>query len=144
MSRSYQASLKVTGYNPERSAAIRNAVEEDCGHDDDLDPDEREYDGVNELNYYGFHITLCGGETEDEFTRRVARGIWKANNGPCTVETTIVDIENAPSDFNQCGAEEFAEDMQQYVCPDCGLRWYHPKGEPKECTCGAMVQEVPF
>ena len=143
MSRNYEVSVTVKDYNPDNNDAICDAMDEEgCDNHDVYESGPPE---ARVLSYGGFSMQLGGGETEDEFTRRLSRAVWKANNGPCIVETSMIDIDNAPCENNECGEDEFNEDMQQYLCPDCGSRWYHPKGDPEECaSCGAMVQEIPF
>ena len=88
MSRCYDMGVRVSGFDKKKVAEIENAAEEEWGFEDWFD-----YKGELDANGEG---NLCGGEGEDEFSRRLALAIWKANGKYCKVEVCATLLEDLP------------------------------------------------
>ena len=102
MSRLYNMSVTVEGYDPKRRVAIEEAAAEEWDFDD---WDERPLDkseGPPTLSVNGVS-ELCGGETEDKFARRLTLAIFKANRGRCRVVVNATCLENPPCDSYELG-----------------------------------------
>jgi hypothetical protein len=111
MTRLYQMSVAIRGFNPDRQREIQEAGSdewpfEEWFHDD---PATNPAVDVNRLTASG-ESSLCGGETEDEFARRFARAVWEANGGFCEVEVDATYLENLPCE-NHSFDEEAYEDL---------------------------------
>ena len=50
---------------------------------------------------------LCGGETEEEFARRLAREIWTGNRGFCPVEVAATCLEYLPCDTYSLDEDDY-------------------------------------
>ena len=88
MSRYYSMHVTITGAAPERIEVVKEAART-----------EWEFDDWHECG--GVLTTcredrLCGGETEEEFARRLAKAIWAANAGFCQVEVAATYLEDLP------------------------------------------------
>ena len=44
--------------------------------------------------------SLCGGETEEEFTERLSVAIWRANGGFCEVVVNATYLEELPYEIH--------------------------------------------
>jgi len=90
MSRSYEMYVSVTGFDPKRKEDIENAANLEWNF-----PDWDHYKG--EITATG-QSNLCGGETEEEFAKRLQVAIVKANGKPCKVDVTATCLEDLPCD----------------------------------------------
>lgn len=99
MSLYYSMHVKITHAAPERIEALKEAAQAEWGFDD-----WSEFKGV--LTASG-EDRLCGGETDEEFARRLAKAIWTANDGFCQVELAATYLEKLPY-------EEYSFDEQDY------------------------------
>ena len=99
MSRYYRMSVRVEEYDPERQPAIEAAIQNAWGFDE-----VNEHDGI--LAACG-DDSLSGGETEEAFTERLAKAIWKANGRFCQVQVNATYLEALPY-------EEYAFDEASY------------------------------
>ena len=92
MSQCYNIELTVTNFNAKKTDKIKEAANKEWPFGDDL--------GVNEDEGRIFGSadgSLCGGETEDQFSNRLAKAIFKANGGkPCKVSVQATYLENLP------------------------------------------------
>ena len=79
MSRYYGMEVSVNGLAPDRVDAVKAAAGQ-------IWPFEHWSDGEGGIVSYA-EDRLCGGETEDEFSLRLAEAIWQANtdNGMYTI-----------------------------------------------------------
>ena len=104
MSRWYEASVQVDGYDPNRRRAIEDAATEEWEFDDwyaqegPLDKSKT----VPTLSASG-QSNLCGGETEAEFAHRLTVAIFKANRGRCKVVVNTTCLEDLPCDTHEVG-----------------------------------------
>jgi hypothetical protein len=82
--------LTVTGFEKPKSKAIIRAAKK-----------EWPFDNINELGDEP-HIECCGdgylggGETEDEFAKRMAQAVFKANGKPCKVHVEATYLDDPP------------------------------------------------
>ncbi len=88
MSRYYTMAVTITGAARDRVDAVKQAAEAEWTFDDWLLDD-----GVLTSPADG---SLCGGETEEEFTERLAKAIWTANDGYCRVEVRATYLDQMP------------------------------------------------
>ncbi len=100
MSRYYSMTVTITGYQADRSNAICEAASEEWSFDDWYASKEETLSSSGDGN-------LCGGESEDEFSRRFTHAIWKANKGFCGVSVVCTCMENMPY-------EEYEFDNKDY------------------------------
>jgi hypothetical protein len=100
MSRFYEMAVTIEKFDKAKKDAIVAAACEEWEFDDD---DFSEHDGrlfsVGQSN-------LCGGESEDEFSKRLAKAIFKANGKPCEVEVRATCLEDLPSDSYTFGEDD--------------------------------------
>lgn len=87
MSRFYMMTLEVKKYEKSKEHGIIDAANNEWPFK--LEPFGEGLLGTGEKN-------LCGGETEDEFARRVAKAVFKANGKPCEVDIRATFLEELP------------------------------------------------
>ena len=96
MSRYYGMSIKITGHDENKARIIFEAIREEWDFQDELFHNvPSDEDCPSFLSAYGESF-LCGGESEEEFTDRVALAVWKANEGYCRVEVIATYLEDLP------------------------------------------------
>jgi hypothetical protein len=100
MSRYYHMSVTLKGVAPARVEAVKEAA--DVEWDFEIDDWRGEPPGPLETHAHG---SLCAGETEEEFAERLAKVIWAANGGYCSVEVIATYLEDVP-----CETHSFDED----------------------------------
>lgn len=105
MSRSYEMYVSVTGFDPKRKDAIEDAACQEWEF-----PDWQHYKG--EITATG-QSNLCGGETEEQFAKRLQKAIVEANGKPCKVEVTATFLEDLP-----CETYTFDEDDCKDIFPE--------------------------
>ena len=93
MSRYYNMDITIRGCDSERESGVMNAVE-DIWPVQDWD-DYEDCDGVAILSASA-RSSLCAGESEEEFTTRVAHAVWEANGQFCEVCVDATYLECAP------------------------------------------------
>jgi hypothetical protein len=87
MSRFYGMSIKITGHDEKKAHAIFKAIKKEWDFQDEFFHDiTAQEDEPRFLSAYG-ESYLCGGESEDQFTDRIALAVWKANGGYCHHKT---------------------------------------------------------
>jgi hypothetical protein len=106
MSRAYEMTVTIAGFKPRLKDKIIDACNEEWTFEDDW------FDSNGEITSYG-ESSLCGGESEDEFAKRLCKAIWKANRGGCRVEVRATYMENLPT-------EEYTFTASQYRKPKKG------------------------
>jgi len=88
MSRCYNMGVKIENLRPERIEAVKKTASEQWPFEDWF-----QHDG--ELSAWG-ESTLCGGESEEEFSDRLAEAIWKAHGRYCQVTVEATYLEDLP------------------------------------------------
>lgn len=109
MSRYYEMTAEVKGYNKDKEDAIRDAFDDEWGVDDS-------WSGENSVTFNGRN-SLVGGEGEDEFACRLCRAIWRANEAFCDVEVRCVYLDDPPMEIYAFGEEAY-EAWKEAQCPD--------------------------
>ena len=99
MSRLYEMHVKIIGFDPKRQEAIEEAANDEWTFEEWSDNKKwiksRKSKAPIEMSAYG-QEQLCGGESEDEFARRMAKAIMKANGKPCEVQINATCMEDLP------------------------------------------------
>lgn len=98
MSRYYHMNVTLKDVNLARIEAIKEATELEWDFEDWFNRDAH----CCEASAHG---NLCAGETEEEFAERLAKVIWEANGGYCSVEVIATYLEDVP-----CETYSFDED----------------------------------
>jgi len=111
MSRYYSMAARVSGYDPERIEAIKDAASTQWDFDD-----WTEYKGLLSACTDG---SLYGGETEEEFAQRLVKAIWTANGAYCRIEVHATYLEELP-----CEAHCFDEDDYRRLFGPAGEKAY--------------------
>ncbi len=98
--------VRIHGANPDRAKAIKEAAEGEWEFVDwypiDYPDDSRSFASTGTDN-------LCGGETEEEFARRLTKAIWKANGIYCEVEVQSLCLEYLPYESYVLDEGEYEE-----------------------------------
>jgi hypothetical protein len=105
MSRYYEFDIAIEAYRPAREAAIKTAVEALDFGPNATEPYDWE-DWTESLHITG-RRSLCGGQSEGEFTDKIAAAVWKANRGPCTIEVRATDLDNIPYGMYTRDADDY-------------------------------------
>jgi len=117
MSRFYEMSVEVSGHDRANVAEIQAAAEQEWAFDDwwfagdDDDAATMHASGQN---------SLCGGETEEEFTERLSLAIWRANGGYCRVSVDATYLENLPYETHELDESDYARLIQSEHDHDTG------------------------
>jgi len=56
--------------------------------------------------------SLAGGESEEEFTERLAVAIWRANGGFCEVVVSATFLENLPYEIHMLDEDDYERLMK--------------------------------
>jgi len=97
MSRSYNMSVNVSEFDLSRVDKIQDAANDEWSFLDWFTAKDQKTNKVIELSA-SEDGNLCGGETEEEFSHRLARAIFKANGKPCKVQVSCIFLEDLPCD----------------------------------------------
>lgn len=97
MSRVYEMSFTISDYNPDNRERLEEALEGLWELYDDSYDTESESGGPA-FTMHG-EANLTGGESEEEFFRRVAKAL-RAIDGGCGVEVTATYLENLPYEIH--------------------------------------------
>ncbi len=108
MSRFYEMGVEVSGHDAAKVAEIQAAAEQEwpladwwfAGDDD-----------AATMHASG-QSSLCGGETEEEFTERLSLAIWRANGGYCRVSVDATYLENLPYETHELDEADYARLIQ--------------------------------
>ena len=111
MSRFYGMNVTVSGHSKEKTKEIVAALTNEWpslweGLENCLKADDEE------LSAYG-EDQLCGGESEDEFSARVAKAVWTANGKYCRVVVRCTYLEDIPCERYTFDEKNYAEIMEQ-------------------------------
>ena len=99
MSRSYEMAIEVTGITWGRKKQVKDAVRSEWNA-------ETIY-GRGRDAFIAGEGSLSGGESEEEFSRRLARAVWKANKGYCEVLVKATSLENLPYETYYFGRGDY-------------------------------------
>lgn len=105
MSREYRMDIIVDKHNEEKYDDIKEAIEEEWVVDDCL---------LTELEAsFSGESSLCGGESEEEFAKRISTAIMKANEGPCKVTVHAAYLEDLPHETYNFDETDYAKLMKE-------------------------------
>jgi hypothetical protein len=99
MSRYYEMSVEISGHRPEKAEAIRAAAASLWEFIDWYDQDD-----TLRASAKG---SLCGGETEEEFTERLSLAIWRANGAYCDVTVDATYLESLPYETHCLNEDDY-------------------------------------
>ena len=116
MSRFYEMSVEVSGHDPAKVAEIQAAAEQELPFDDWW---TRGDDDAATM-HASAQSSLCGGESEEEFTERLSRAIWRANGGFCRVSVDATYLENLPHETYELDESDYARLIQGKHDQDTG------------------------
>ena len=100
MSRAYEMSVTIAGYDLARIEKIKAAAGEEWPFQDWCDSGE-------DLTASA-EGQLCGGESEEEFTERLSLAIWKANGAYCAVTVDATYLESLPYETHCLDEADYA------------------------------------
>lgn len=89
MSRYYEMDIEVSGIVPDKMDEILDVIRDEWNIDDVYEQSD------TCLNVIG-RSTLSGGETEEEFSRRLSQEIWRVNGQFCKVIVRATYLEELP------------------------------------------------
>lgn len=110
MSRYYQFDVKVAEYDQTCADAIMDALLDECNFDNSTDWwSEVQDSGADQMINVSGRSSLTAGFTEEQFAKRIARDVFKANDGPCRVNVRATYLGDLPFDEYGFGPDEYAE-----------------------------------
>ncbi len=110
MSRYYEASVEIEGFDTSKLEQIKNVCCEEWGFDIAAFQDFERGSGAKGIESVA-QDRLCGGETEEEFAARMASAIWNANLGFCRVVVNTLCLEELPYVAYPMEEDEYEEIM---------------------------------
>lgn len=113
MSRYYRMDIEVSEYNEKMMEVIKTAATAEWDLDDDWYC--RTSDSYGELPFMSASgkSNLCGGESEEEFTLRLTKAIWKANGAFCLVVVNATYLESPPFETHHFDESVYQEMMRR-------------------------------
>jgi len=113
MSRYYEAKIEIEGFDESKSGQIQDACREAWGFaKDDWFCFERAADSVRCMEAVT-RGNLCGGETEEEFSERLAKVVWQANGGCCRVTVNTLYLDEVPYEAYVMDEDNYEEIMNR-------------------------------
>ncbi len=120
MSRHYSIQFRVAGFNSDRVEQIKNAAAGEWP----VELEELLVEDEGNVLIGDAEDSLGGGESEEEFSLRITKAIFRANGGPCMVTVNATYLEDRPYESYEYGPED------DYVVMNRVLR-YEPE-EPED------------
>lgn len=105
MSRFYEMSVEISGYDPAKAKEIQSAAEAEWPFDDWSCAGVEE---PGEMMHASAQGNLSGGESEEVFTERLSLAIWRANDKFCHVAVDATHLENLPYETHVLDESEYA------------------------------------
>lgn len=96
MSRFYEMSVTIEDFDKAKRSEIEEAASEEWEFGD--------FGSNRDRIFSTGQSNLCGGESEEEFAKRLATAIFKANGKPCEVHVGATCLEDLPTEnyfFNE-------------------------------------------
>ena len=110
MSRYYEMTVEITGYKAGKTQDIKDAFAGEWVLEDQWGGT-----GGNLSLHLSGRGNLCGGESEEEFTDRLAIAIWKANGKYCEVVVNAIYLEEFPYKTHLRSEGDYDELMRKKV-----------------------------
>lgn len=104
--------ITITDFKKARLNRIEKACLAEWPFDSEEFSVEVDSKGVRTLTGKGIE-SLCGGESEEEFTDRLARAVWKANGRCCEVEVQALYLEELPYERHVREEEDYQRLMKK-------------------------------
>jgi len=96
----YAMAVEIRGFRPEALEAIKAAAGEEWDFGEWYETDE----GMVHSDGDG---TLAGGESEEEFAKRLGKAIWRANGAYCEVSVHATYMEDLPYETYSLTEEDY-------------------------------------
>ena len=109
MSRFYEMSVEISGYDPAKAKEIQAAAEAEWSFDDWWCAGA---DEPGETMHASAQGNLSGGESEEAFTERLSLAVWRANGGYCSVTVDATYLENLPYETHTLDEADYARLIQ--------------------------------
>lgn len=106
MSRSYELRVQIIDFDESRLPKIEKACLVEWPFESEEFSVEVDAKGGRTLTGNGIG-SLCGGEDEDEFSDRLAKAVWVANERYCEVEVQALYLEELPYEHYDRGEEDY-------------------------------------
>jgi len=118
MSRSYAMTVDISEHDPAKAAQIRAAAEkqwpfnpDDWWFSDSNDDWEFSDDDNGRLSaamHASAESSLCGGESEEQFTERLSLAVWRANGRYCRVAVDATYLDELPYETHSLDEDDYA------------------------------------
>ena len=99
MSRAYEMAIEVTGIARGRKKQVKKAVRSQWNVE--------ATGGKGRDAFMAGEGSLCGGESETEFSERLARSVWQANGDYCEVLVRATSLEELPYETHYFGRGDY-------------------------------------
>ncbi len=106
MSRYYEMQIEIEDFDPSRADQIEEAAEKEWSFENGWFGHKDNKGVLLTLSNSG-RANLTGGESEEEFVRRLTEAVWKANRGFCRVGVYAIYLEDPPCEHHELGEEEY-------------------------------------
>lgn len=103
MSRFYGMHVSIDNVHPHRVSQVIEAAGQEWEFND---WSRWESNNQFHLESYG-ESYLCGGESEEEFTDRLAAAVWKANGQFCEVRVDATYLEELPYETHERDVDDY-------------------------------------
>jgi hypothetical protein len=100
MSRYYAMSVEITGHCNDRADAIKAAAGQEWPFDDWFSREDTLTASAEN--------SLCGGESEEQFTERLSLAVWRANEAYCDVSVNATYMEELPCEIHCLDEDDYA------------------------------------
>lgn len=100
MSRYYEMGVEISGHDPEKADQIKQAAENEWPFDNWWSADEGDLRASAQ-------DSLCGGESEEQFTERLSVAIWRANGDFCEVVVNATYLEDLPHETHSLDQDDY-------------------------------------
>jgi hypothetical protein len=118
MSQFYEMSVEISEYDPEKELQIKAAAEEEWSFGDWWAADRADGklvdalageidDDIGKVLHASAQGSLCGGESEEEFTERLSLAVWRANGRYCCVVVDATYLESLPYETHSLDADDY-------------------------------------
>jgi len=109
MSRFYDMSVEISGYDPAKAEEIQAVAEAEWPFDDWWLAGAGE---PGETMHASAQSSLCGGESQEEFAERLSLAVWRANGSYCSVTVDATYLENLPYETHTLDEDDYARLIQ--------------------------------
>jgi hypothetical protein len=100
MSRFYEMGVEISGYDAEKESQIKQAAGNQWPFEDWWSSGEGDLRASAQ-------DSLCGGESEEQFTERLSVAIWRANGGFCEVVVNATYLDELPYEIHSLDQADY-------------------------------------